>query len=132
MGFRLGRTYLLEFGEGTYLAGAEIRMRSASIDTVLALETKRYTESIGDLMAHVQDWNLETEEGHPLPLTEEALRMHMELAVLKRLVQTWYEAASGASVPLDLPAPPSSAGQSSQDSASEEQLLPMEVLSESP
>jgi hypothetical protein len=129
MGFRLGRTYVLEFDAGTYLAGAVIRLRSASIETVEALAEMQFSAALPVLIAHVESWNLEDADGNPLPLEEEAVRANMEVAVRNALIREWYRAAVGASAPLDQP---SSNGTLSPEVEDVELFIPMEPLSNLP
>lgn len=99
MGFKLGRTYKLVF-EGD-MAGAEVVLKATSIATVMKVRESDAAE-LADLLAeHVISWNLETAEGEPLPATGEAIREHMEEAVLAVIVRHWFKAAVGVSAPLD-------------------------------
>lgn len=103
MGFRLNRTYVLEF-EGA-MAGAEIRIRSTSIATMLRLrEVTDLDELAGMLAEHVVDWNFEDENGGPLPATKEAILANLEGVELGRIGAEWYKAAAGITAPLEDPA----------------------------
>ena len=126
MGFKLGRTYVLEFEAGTYLAGAVVRMRSTSIATVEKLEEMNFSEGLPLFLQHVEGWNLEDADGNPLPLDEDAVNAVMEKPVRDRLIQEWYKAAIGVSAPLD---PPSPDGRPSLEAEPEVPSIPMETLS---
>ena len=128
MGFGLGRTYVMEFEEGTYLAGAEIRVRSASIGTVEQLESLQFADALPLFLDHVESWNLEV-DGRPLPIEIEAVRNAMEAPVRDKLIREWYKAAVGVSAPLDPPLP---AGDSSRTTDDEVPSMPMETLSALP
>lgn len=128
MGFRLGRTYVLEFGQGTYLEGAEIRLRSTPIGVTLQLEGMTPTEAIPLLVVYLESWNLEDSAGNPLPMTEEAIKHNIEKPVLNEIARQWYRAATGISAPLD---PPSNSGEESPVTDGMELSIPMEPSSES-
>lgn len=125
MGFRLGRTYSLEFEAGTYLAGAEITLRSASVDTVLAVEEMTADVAFPLFIDHVVSWNLEDADGNALPIDVKAAYAIMEVPVQRKLVNEWYRAATGISTPLD---PRSNDGEESQTTEAVELSIPMEVL----
>ena len=126
MGFKLGRTYVLQFEKGSYLDGAEIRLRSANIDTVLALEELKAHDALPVFVDHVEEWNLEDRNGNPIPIEANALRKELELPVVNRLMRDWYKAAVGVAAPLDKM---SSNGEESLTSDIEEQSIPMEIPS---
>lgn len=112
MGFRINRTYVLEFEEP--LAGAEVRIRSTSIGTMLKLRNADTVEEVAALLAdHLEDWNFEDAEGNTLPTTLEGIHQ-LEAAVLVRIGREWYRAAAGVTAPLE-------------DSTSVEVGLPMDV-----
>lgn len=127
MGFRLGRTYVLDFGQGTYLEGAEVRIRSTSIGVTFQLEELRYSEAIPLLVEHLEGWNLEDSAGNSIPMTEEGIRQHVEKPVLVEILKQWYRAASGVSAPLDQP---SVNGEQSPATDDLELSIPMETSSE--
>lgn len=130
MGKRLERrTYVLHFAAGTYLDGAEIRIRSTPISVLDELEALNFTDSIPLLLAYLEDWNLEDADGEPLKRTEEALKEHFEMPVLKEIIVAWLKAGLGITAPLD---PPSDSGPPSPDTASMERSMPMEPLSPNP
>lgn len=100
MGFRLDRTYTLEF-EGD-MAGAEVKLRSTSVATVMRIRSLSDPEELAGLLAeHVIAWNLDDKKGAPLPVTVEAILGDLEEVVLAAIVREWYKAATGATAPLD-------------------------------
>lgn len=104
MGFRLDRTYVLQF-EGA-MAGAEVKIRSTSIATMMRIrQVQELSELAGLLADHLVEWNLEDEKGEPLPTTADAIMSNLEGVVLGRIAREWYRAASGVTAPLD-PSPP--------------------------
>lgn len=128
MGKRLERrTYVLHFEEGTYLEGAEIRIRSTPISVVDELDELKFSESVPLFLNYLESWNLEDADGEPVRLTEHAIREALELSVLKEIITEWIKAAIGVTAPLD---PPSSNGQESPDTVNMEQSMPMVPLSE--
>lgn len=128
MGFRLGRTYVLDFGQGTYLEGAEIRLRSTPVGVTFQLEELTVSESIPLFLQFLESWNLEDSAGNPLPMTVEAIKGHIERPVLNEIMKQWYRAATGVSAPLDQP---SVSGEKSPPSDDLELSIPMEPSSES-
>lgn len=129
MGKRLERrTYVLHFEEGTYLEGAEIRIRSTPIGVVEKLEESTYRQSIPIFLEYLDSWNLEDADGERVKYTEEAILEALEWPVLASIMRQWYHAALGVTAPLD---PPSSNGQESPDTVNMEQFMPMEPLSSS-
>ena len=124
MGFRLGRTFFLEFPEGHYLYGSEIRLRSASIATLESIEENKFSDSIPALLDHLVSWNLETSAGTPLKPVLEDVRAEVERPVIRAIITAWYEATTGVTAPLG---PKSSDGQPSLEAGSMELSLPMEV-----
>ena len=119
------------------LAGLEVRMRRASIDQVMqvsklmALRGKDDADlsaadldRIGELFALVGDrmigWNLEDDDGAPIPATVEALR-DQDPALVYAVISAWMEAVAGVSAPLAKP--------SSDGDPSLEESIPMDFQS---
>lgn len=130
MGKRLEpRTYVLEWGSGTYLEGATIRMRATPIDVSEKLENAGIVESLPAFFEYLIDWDIEVPDAQdpaeyvPLERTPEAMTAALEMPVVKAIVQEWYKAAIGVSAPLDRP---SGDGQPSPDTESVEQSIAME------
>lgn len=130
MGKRLEpRTYVLEWGSGTYLEGATIRMRATPIDVSEKLENAGIVESLPAFFRYLESWDLEvpvepgSDEYVPLEQTPEAMTAALEMPVVKAIVQEWYRAAIGVSAPLD---PPSGDGRPSPGTENVELSIPME------
>jgi hypothetical protein len=118
MGFRLNRTYVLQF-EGV-LDGLEVKIKSTPIAVTLELQGEVNYERLCELFAeYVTEWNYEDEEGKVVPLTSEGIHANLEHVVLQKIVQQWIRAARGVTAPLD---PPSIDGTQSL-----EELIPMET-----
>ena len=101
MGFRMGRTFELSF-EGTDLDGAEVRFRSASIG-----QLEEYLTYDGGVAGEAEivagfliSWNLEDENGEPLPATADGL-LTLEEPAYKLILREWLKATRGVTAPLD-------------------------------
>lgn len=122
MGFRLDRTYALRWDAGD-LEGLEVDMRSTSVGTLV--EVKKLRASADEdrlaeiLVSHIKRWNLEDEQGEPLPVSVASL-MSQESVLLAAVAREWYLAAAGVSAPLDLG--------STDSPPSAEESIPMETL----
>ncbi len=104
MGFRLDRTYVLEF-EGA-MQGAYIKLRATPVGTVMKLRgdaTVSTEEYVGLLAEYLLDWNFEDAAGEPLPMTAEAMLAELEQPVIVKIMTEWYKAAVGITAPLDPP-----------------------------
>lgn len=105
MGFRLDRTYVLEF-EGA-MEGAYIKLRATPVGTVMKLRGPSSASSTGELVEllaeYVQEWNLDGTDGEPLPITAEAILTELEQVVIVKILTEWYKAAVGVTAPLDPP-----------------------------
>lgn len=106
MGFRLDRTYVLQF-EGA-MEGAEVKIGATPVAVVLemrggdsyAIGVQRAAEMLAE---HVEEWNLDGPDDKPLPITKEAILAGLEQVVISKLMIEWYKAAVGLSAPLDPP-----------------------------
>jgi hypothetical protein len=103
MGFKVGRTFELAF-EGTDLDGAKVTLRSASIGTNLELGTCSVERECEILAEHLISWNLEEEDGKPLPATLEGVTL-LEVAVKNLILREWLKATRGVTAPLDKRSP---------------------------
>jgi hypothetical protein len=106
MGFRLDRTYVLEF-EGA-MEGAYVKLKSTPVGVALEMRGGQ-TDAVGlnraaELLAeYVQEWNLNGSDGKALPITAEAILADLELVVIGKIMVEWYKAAVGVTAPLDPP-----------------------------
>ncbi len=135
MGYR-ARTYRLVFTDPG-LHDLEVTARGGTIDDLVRL---MYLTGLGrDLLAPDRDqervelyqmldagltgWNLEDDQGQPVPLTAQMLRAQ-EWSLVMAIVHAWMAAQASVSGPLE---PTSSDGPPSVEVS-----LPVEVLSPSP
>lgn len=127
------KIYTLDFA-GTDFDGLEVRVRGLTTGELLdAMEkqgeaaadadSQAFRELL-DLMAdRIVSWNVETEDGQPVPASLDALKAQdpdFNLAI----VNAWTTAISGVPAPLD--------GDSPSGDPSLEASIPMETLSSSP
>ena len=118
MGFRLNRTYDLEFtGQ---MAGAEVKMRSGTIAVTQALIGSEADEAVDILVDHIISWNFVKEDGTPLPIEAEAIKAELEDVVVIKIGQEWLKAVRGITAPLD--------EESTSGSSSPEVSIPTEPL----
>lgn len=121
------KVYRLVFDEHP---GLVVRTRSASAAMVFEVTTLQNAEltvatirEMFELFAGVLvSWNLQSEEGEPVPATVDGL-MGEDFDFVMMVIQAWIEAVTGVSAPLDQP--------SSSGSPSLVGSLPMEPLSPS-
>jgi hypothetical protein len=129
MGYKR-KIYKLRWPEGHELHGLEISMRGMSMDdlgTVIGLQSSSAStpgpELIGPLIdvfaRNVQAWNVEDEDGNPVPVTEANIRAE-DSRMLLQVVMSWAEKATTVAPPLP---PTSSAGNPSLEGT-----IPMAVL----
>ncbi|MFF3511529.1 hypothetical protein [Streptomyces sp. NPDC002573] len=129
MGFKRNpKIYHLKWEDGEY-AGLEVRVRSMSLGQLVASQKgtgyngKEGIEGNIELFAErIVDWNLETEDGEPVPTTLDAI-MGEDDDLIIDIVRRWNEAMAGVPAPL----PESSPSGEPSPVAS----IPMEPLSES-
>jgi len=125
MGFKLGRIYVLDFEGIEAMEGAIVKVRSPSIDVSDSLPELTWDETWKLFVEYVTEWNFETEDGTPVPVTVEAIKSSMEPAVAKLLVHEWYRAARGVTAPL---VRTSDAGEPPPEEESPAPSMPMEIL----
>jgi hypothetical protein len=124
MGYKVKRKgFCLKFAEGEY-EGMEVICRSISIGQLLEFDT---TDSKGQRMVQLFgealiSWNLEEEDGTPIPATPEGLST-LEPGIVRVIVEAWSDQIAGVNRPL---LEGSSSGETSLA-----QSIPMEPLSTS-
>ena len=102
MGFRLDRTYVLEF-EGN-MAGAYVKLKSTPVGVALKLRAGiKVVEAIDLLTEYLLDWNLEDADGKTVPFTVEAIMAEVEEVVIAKILVEWCRASVGITAPLDPP-----------------------------
>jgi hypothetical protein len=139
VGHKVARTvYRLRFDTGP-LAGATIRARAASMGKYLAITRLRadwvgqtggrdeeiayLTELFDALSAALVEWDLEDEDGTPVPYTRAGLDS-LDDDVALRIALTWIDTFTGVPDPLSSGSP--------NGGPSPERSIPMDVLSPAP
>lgn len=125
MGFKVGRVFAFE-GEfkGTDAEGAHVRMRSASMQTVIEFRAAAGRAEAEIMAAHLVDWDLEDPDGKPIPTTVEGI-MSLEMPLIGLIADEWMKATRGISVPFDRR---SDGGETSPPEEPEAPSIPMEPL----
>lgn len=124
MGFkRKPKTYNLSFAEGHDLHGLEVKMLSLTVADFVRMASKDDDESAArenfNLFARsLVAWNLEDEDGKPVPTTLEGVESQ-DFEFILSLSAEWMSAISGVSAPLD--------GGSNSGGTSLEASIPMET-----
>ncbi|WP_367138843.1 MULTISPECIES: hypothetical protein [Streptomyces] len=130
MGYKRNpKVYRLKFQDGD-MAGLEVTLRSVSVGQSIALGALGSDTSNGDTMERmvqllaerIVEWNLEDENGVPVPPTLEALK-NEDMDFILAIINEWTSAAAGVPAPLGSPSP---SGETSPEAS-----LPMEPLSAS-
>jgi hypothetical protein len=121
MGFKVGRTFTLEFA-GTDLDGAEVVFRSCSVADLLEYEQiEARTDEASWAARFLVRWNLEDHNGDPLPADDLGL-LDLEEPAYNLIIREWLKATRGITAPLDHR---SNGGANS--SAQESPSIPMET-----
>lgn len=129
MGFKRNpKIYRLKWEDGDY-AGLEVNIRSLTMGQLIEAKSgksasgKDGLEGTVELLAdRILDWNLEDEDGTPVPATLEAMKGEDDDLILD-IINRWMEAVSGVPAPLD---ETSNSGEISQVAS-----IPTEALSPS-
>lgn len=133
MGFtRKSKTYKLVFEDEQY-EGFTITMRSLSVGELLDFDDLRLSPATTAqeqrdkvrgiataLTGAISSWNLEDEEGDPVPVTEAAI-LGLDGEMVDAIVEAWVSALIGVSRPL---VPRSPGGETTLEAS-----IPMETLS---
>lgn len=134
-GYRRPRTLKLTWADGEF-AGLEIRARRASLETFFELAPiidggidtstpEGRQEFLGlflEFGKYLVSWNLEDENGTPVPCTAEEF-MRQDPALVREVLDQWAAAIAGVAAPLDETSP---GGEPFPEAS-----LPMETLSPS-
>lgn len=119
------RQYKLIFQDED-MAGIEITVRSLTTGQLIELQEaqqsgihEKFTNMFADQLV---SWNIEDEDGTPIPATLEGVRS-MDIAFNNKVIDVWTDAVFGVKAPLR---PTSADGQPSVEAS-----IPMETLSES-
>ncbi len=60
-------------------------------------------ELVGIVAGHLADWNLEDEQGAPVPLSAEAIHPGLDKDAVKALIEAWIDTLVGVPAPLPQP-----------------------------
>lgn len=129
MGYKRNpKVYNLRFQDGDY-TGLEVQVRSLSMGQLIAIRTgkdedgKDATEGVVELLAErIVGWNLEDEDGTPVPPTLEAIKAE-DHDLIEAIIEQWTTVVAGVKDPLPESSP---SGEPSPVVS-----IPMEPLSES-
>lgn len=130
MGYKRNpKIYKLTFGDDTDYAGLEVQVRGLTTGQVIAAKTgrgedgKSAEETMMELLAdRIVSWNLEDEDGTPVPTTLDAL-LNEDEDFTAAIIDHWMKAVAGVPDPLQQSSP--------SGEPSPVELVPMEALSES-
>lgn len=118
MGFTPRSTIYTLLFEGTDYEGLEVRMRATKLGALFdagdllaigkrvgvdvaptAAEMGRITAEFEELAAHLVSWNVEDEDGTPVPADLEGLKAQ-ELPLVVRIIKAWQQAMGDVAPPL--------------------------------
>lgn len=135
MGYKPKKTiYKLVFEEDPDMDGLVVRAHAGTLDDVLFFDTRvpellagtatneQLVEMYGRIIALVVDWNIEDDNGAPIPVSVEGFHS-FEPEFCAKLMFGWLKAGRKVTGPL---ATPSDSGEPSLEAS-----IPMETLSES-
>jgi hypothetical protein len=119
MGFRhQAKTVTLVFDDPD-LEGLVVKARSMSLAEVNDDDLRVYEAFANALVS----WNLEYEDGRPVPMTLEALESYPDVGFVSSMTEAWFKAVSGVDDELGKDSP---SGKRSLEAS-----IPMETLSPS-
>ncbi|GHH30274.1 hypothetical protein [Streptomyces rubradiris] len=132
MGYKVKpKTYLIRFAEGHEFHGAEARLRGMSLGEYMEATGQDGGEgdtgagaAINRFLEHLISWNLETEDGQPIPTTKDSVTL-VDHDLVVALNNAWIQQLIGVHDADPLPET-SPSGEPSQVAS-----IPMEALSPS-
>lgn len=134
-GYTRARTLKLTWADGEF-AGLEIRAKRSSVETFFqfapvidgGIDTStpegraEFLELLLQFGGYLVSWNLEDEDGKPIPCTPEEFK-GMDPRFVREVLDQWAEAIAGVAAPLEQPSP---SGEPFPEAS-----LPMDTLSPS-
>lgn len=137
MGYTRPRTIKLTWADGEF-AGLEVRVKRASLEAYFELMPvieggidvstpegrQEFLDRFLEFGRYLVSWNVEDEDGKPVPCTPQEFTA-MDPKFVREILDQWAEAIAGVADPLEQPSP-------SGVPSPEELSLPMEPLSASP
>lgn len=99
------KTYPLDF-TGTEHEGLEITVRDMSTDELISMpDSTTHEVLVGAFAGQLVSWNLETEDGTPIPPTPENVR-RQDRSMNQLIIERWLDALNGVPAgPLPQPSP---------------------------
>lgn len=82
--------------------GIEITAGSVSIETAMYMDDASAQERINIFSNALRSWNLDGDDGMPMPCTPEAFRS-LEIGFATEILKAWLDAITGVPDPLDRP-----------------------------
>ncbi len=135
MGFNVRRKIKLVFPEDHPLHGLEITLRTISLGKFREITEREDKVDYGEaeitvMIDHVVEWNLEDEDGNPLPISVESF-MEIDPANSTAIRLAWFEKSMGQEVPVPLDEG-STSGSTTDHTLSSLAFAPTESLPTSP
>lgn len=142
MGFKR-KLYTVTWPEGHELHGLEVTTKGVSIEKLVELmrlgqelsrstdidaKTRAASEMLAGFAARLVAWNLEEDDGTPVPATAEGVA-DQDMQLMTELIMGWMDAVSSVDTPLPQPSPNGVTTAAERDLAAS---LPMAPLSPSP
>lgn len=101
MGFKRNpKIYNLVFDETTDYPGLEVQVRTLTMGQLVSVWAGEGGRSFDLFMDRLVGWNLETEDGEPVPVTREAVEAEDD-DMIQAIVKRWTDAVLGVPAPLD-------------------------------
>jgi hypothetical protein len=122
---RTPKVYKLAFADDTDYPGLEVAVRGMSLGQLLqARASTDDSDAVADMVELLADrivsWNLEDEQGRPVPTTREAM-LTEDADMILDICSQWQQAIAGVSAPL--------VSDSSSGETSAVESIPTEALS---
>jgi hypothetical protein len=119
MGFRANRVFVLQFEDE--MAGAEVKIRSGSIQDMQALSESSDTDEAIDLfLKYAESWNFDRRDGTPCPLEKGEIKEEVDEPTFIKVCGAWWRASTRIPAPLE--------EKSTSGDSSPEESIPTEVL----
>lgn len=105
MGYKRNpKVYAIAFGEDTDYPGLEVQVRTLSLGQLIDVRSRADedgTKAMVDLFAErLVSWNLEDEDGRPVPATLDGIRGEDDDLILA-VIRHWQDAMRGVPAPLE-------------------------------
>lgn len=104
MGYKRNpKVYNLVFGDDTEYAGLEVQVRTLTMGQLLRVWAKEGSDGTSTFDLFVErlvGWNLEDEQGVPVPVAREAVEAEDD-DLINAIIKKWTTAVFGVSAPLE-------------------------------